>query len=235
MKEPFELCALCLKRSSKTICAACCGILPHRTLFSRRLLLKSPMYGELMAVAAFHYHTPIPRIVRHFKFYEQVRHAKWMGQAMSQSFLRYRADINSGRIGLHHLDLMNPSAVLPLPLHPERERERGYNQALELAEVIALGLGIPLKTEGFYRVKATKRQSEMFGRLERYTNVRNAFAVQASKWQGEKILLVDDVSTTGASLQAAAEALLDAGAYAVLGLVFASDRRGFDESLEDAA
>jgi len=75
----------------------------------------------------------------------------------------------------------------------------------------------------------------MFGRHERYNNVRDAFAVQAANWQGERILLVDDVSTTGASLQAAAEVLLAAGAYAVLGLVFASDRHGYDEGFGEAA
>lgn len=235
MNDSFELCALCLKRSSKTICATCSGILPHRSYRSRRLLLKSPMYHELMAIAAFHYHTPIPRVVRHFKFHEQVQHAKWMGQAMSHAFLRYRQDVKVGRIDLRSLDLLDPTVVLALPLHPQRERERGYNQARELAEVIAGDLGLPLKTEGFYRVKATKRQSEMFGRIERYTNVQNAFAVQAGSWRGEKVLLVDDVSTTGASLQAAAETLLDAGAYAVLGLVFASDKQGYDEALEEVA
>jgi len=133
------------------------------------------------------------------------------------------------------LDLLDPTSVLALPLHPQRERERGFNQAMELAEVIAAELGLPLKSQGFYRVKATKRQSEMFGRHERYTNVRNAFAVQAADWQGEKILLVDDVSTTGASLQAAAETLLEAGAYAVLGLVFASDRQGLDDVANEVA
>lgn len=226
----FDLCPLCLKRSSKTICASCNGILPHRTHLSRRLFLKTPMFAELMAVAAFHYHTPTPRIVRHFKFHEQVRHRRWMGLAMSRSFLRYRSDVQSRKIELHPLDLLNPTSVVALPLHPQRERERGYNQALELAEVVAVDLGLPLKTEGFYRIKATRRQSEMFGRQERYTNVRDAFAVQAANWHGEKILLVDDVSTTGASLQAAAETLLEAGAYNVLGLVFASDRQGFDDA-----
>lgn len=231
-RRSFELCPLCLSKApgaTAELCARCRGILPHRGATSRRLFFNVPGLAPCMALGAFYYEQPIPKVARQFKFHEQLQHAAWMGQAMARCYLRYRQNLMAGTLELGAYDLPKASAVLALPLHPSREAERGYNQAAVLAREVADGLGLPLLEDSLYRVKATRRQSAMRGREERHLNVKGAFAVRPERVRGQHILLVDDVATTGSSLQSAAESLMEGGAYGVLGLVFASDHRGFDE------
>ena len=110
--------------------------------------------------------------------------------------------------------------VLPIPLSVQRLRERGFNQALLLARALA-----PDKTDAtlLLRLHDTQAQSSL-GRAQRLRNLQGALAVdplRASTLQGRSVLLVDDVMTTGATLQAAALVLRQAGACAVSALVFA--------------
>ncbi len=110
--------------------------------------------------------------------------------------------------------------VLPIPLSAQRLRERGFNQALLLARALA-----PSKTDAtlLLRLHDTQAQSGL-GRAQRLRNLQGTLAVdplRASALQGRSVLLVDDVMTTGATLQAAALALRQAGARAVSALVFA--------------
>ena len=110
--------------------------------------------------------------------------------------------------------------VLPIPLSVQRLRERGFNQALLLARTLA-----PDKTDAtlLLRLHDTQAQSSL-GRAQRLRNLQGALAVdplRASTLQGRSVLLVDDVMTTGATLQAAALVLRQAGACAVSALVFA--------------
>jgi ComF family protein len=110
--------------------------------------------------------------------------------------------------------------VLPMPLSRERLAERGFNQAQVLAQALA-----PRKTEPglLLRVRHTKAQSEL-DLKERLRNVQGAFAVEPLRHaavRGTKVVLVDDVMTSGASLFAAARALREAGAAGVTGLVLA--------------
>ncbi len=101
--------------------------------------------------------------------------------------------------------------VVPLPLHPRRLRERGYNQSALLARPLAAALGVPLDTRTLSRVRATPPQAAL-PRARRGLNMRGAFKALPCR---ARVLLVDDVRTTGASLQAAAEALASAGCRAV--------------------
>ena len=110
--------------------------------------------------------------------------------------------------------------VLPMPLARERLAERGYNQALLLAKQLA-----PHKTDAslLLRTRHTPAQSEL-KRAERLRNVRGAFAVEplrAPELRGRRVVLVDDVMTTGASLHAAATALRQAGTARITAVVFA--------------
>ena len=110
--------------------------------------------------------------------------------------------------------------VLPMPLARERLAERGYNQALLLARHLA-----PDKTDAtlLLRTRHTAAQSELT-RAERLRNVQGAFAVEplrAHELRGRRVVLADDVMTTGASLKAAALALRQAGAAHITALVFA--------------
>lgn len=98
--------------------------------------------------------------------------------------------------------------VIPVPLHPKKFRKRGYNQSECIASGIAQGLGRELDTGSLLRVVYTDTQTKKT-RQERVANVANAFEVQhALRLQGKHVLLVDDVITTGATLEACANKLL---------------------------
>jgi len=114
--------------------------------------------------------------------------------------------------------------VIPVPLHPSRLREREFNQSLLLADRIAQHLELPLSFHDLQRVRPTRPQTEL-DRQERARNVQRAFAVRpAADLNGRRVLLVDDVLTTGATVEACAVALRKAGAEAVSVLTVA--RRG---------
>lgn len=105
--------------------------------------------------------------------------------------------------------------VVPMPLHPGRLRERGFNQSLELARPLAAAHRIPLLAQGLARSRATAPQAG-FSRVQRQENVRDAFTVpRPAMLAGRRVLLVDDVMTTGATAAAAAWACLQAGAARV--------------------
>jgi len=105
------------------------------------------------------------------------------------------------------LDLVRPDLIVPVPLHPGRLRQRGYNQALVLAERLALGLGIPLGKDILFRTAATHPQASL-QREARRSNLVNAFEVrQTERLKGKSILLVDDIITTGSTLEACGQAL----------------------------
>lgn len=106
-----------------------------------------------------------------------------------------------------------PDLIIPIPLHPRRRRRRGYNQSELLAGPLAHALGLPLNPRGLQRVRHTAPQVGL-GPAERDENVRGAFAADESA-AGRRVLLVDDVLTTGATMRAAAEALLAAGVVSV--------------------
>jgi len=107
--------------------------------------------------------------------------------------------------------------LVPVPLHPSRERERGYNQAQLLGAVLAERLGIPQAPAALRRVVATRAQVGLDLQQRRH-NVRAAFAAERGLARGRRVLLVDDVYTTGATLGACARSLHDAGAHAIHGL-----------------
>ncbi len=117
-------------------------------------------------------------------------------------------------------------ALVPVPVHPDRRRRRGYDQAELIARAAADALGIPL-VPALVRSRATVAQYEL-DRRNRAANVRNAFGLAsttaADAVRGRWIVLVDDVATTGATLEACAETLLGAGALAVSAVVVARER-----------
>jgi competence protein ComFC len=106
----------------------------------------------------------------------------------------------------------NWDLVAPVPLHPLKQREREFNQAARLARHLSDALEIPVNQKLLRRVMPTATQTRLT-RLERAANMRGAFAVRpGAGLDGERVVLVDDVFTTGATTSACARALLDAGA-----------------------
>jgi ComF family protein len=113
-----------------------------------------------------------------------------------------------------------PDLLVPVPLHPLRLAWRGYNQSLELARNLASHLGRPLVPSALHRVRPTLPQVSL-PRQERLTNLHGAFQAEAHLVEGKSILLVDDIMTTGATLEEATRTLRNAGASTVDALVLA--------------
>jgi ComF family protein len=111
--------------------------------------------------------------------------------------------------------------VVPVPLHPLRQRERGYNQAELIARPLARRLKLPLRPVLLMRTKPRPEKLKLT-RKERWQTVRGAYAMRsAAKIDKLRVLLVDDVFTTGATLDACARVLRDAGASRVAALTVA--------------
>ena len=116
--------------------------------------------------------------------------------------------------------------VVPVPLHRQRERERGYNQAALIAKPLAKVLGLPCKSVLLTRIRPRPDNHVLTAR-ERWDSVRGAFATRpGSHVDNLRVLLVDDVMTTGATLYSCAKALREAGAKSVVGVTVARARFG---------
>jgi ComF family protein len=112
-------------------------------------------------------------------------------------------------------DVAESDVVVPVPLHRARERARGYNQAAELARHLASAVQLPYDGRAARRVRDTAALARTMHRDERRAIVAGAFAADGRRINGRRVLLVDDVVTTGATLDACAGALRAAGASAV--------------------
>lgn len=106
----------------------------------------------------------------------------------------------------------NWDAIVPVPLHPTKEREREFNQAARLGHCLSQATGIPLQSDWLRRVTPTRTQT-LLTRAERADNVRQAFAARAGlNLSGKRVIVLDDVFTTGATTSACARTLRTAGA-----------------------
>ncbi|MBA4358032.1 MAG: hypothetical protein C0405_09950, partial [Desulfovibrio sp.] len=110
--------------------------------------------------------------------------------------------------------------LVPVPLHPRRLAWRGFNQSRELARLVARRRGLPIRQEALARVRRTVPQMEL-DRSERAENIRGAFAARPDLLSGRTALLVDDIMTTGSTLEECARMMLASGATAVHVLVLA--------------
>jgi ComF family protein len=107
--------------------------------------------------------------------------------------------------------------IVPVPLHAQRFQVRGYNQAGEIAHHLAEFAEIPFMPEASQRIRYTQTQVGL-SREERLQNVVESFSADESMVRGKSVLIVDDVKTTGATLAACAQPMLDAGADTVFAL-----------------
>src|SRR5690606_7948310 len=145
----------------------------------------------------FHYAFPVQEILAEFKFRRKIWYAPPLGKLMVRH-LQARAD--SPR---HDL-------IVPTPLHSSRLRERGFNQALELAKRVSRGCGIPLDHRLLEKVRATAPQSSLSAR-ERATNLRLSYRARG-RIEGARVLLIDDIVTTGHTADELSRVLKQAGA-----------------------
>lgn len=205
----LAVCALCRAPCRATLCAPCrhdlskldsparcpqCATPTPQGEHCGKCLRKPPHFDR--TVVALNYLPPLTLLIKDFKFY-----GKWQLAALLADTARPpTADV-----------------MIPTPLYPARERWRGFNQARELARALPPPTP-PLFAAGLRRIKDTPPQSELPNATARRDNVRDAFAAASVKGT---VLVVDDVMTTGSTLNEIAGVLKKAGAAAVINLVIA--------------
>ena len=113
--------------------------------------------------------------------------------------------------------------LVPVPIHLRRLRERGYNQSVLLAQDLSKMIDLPVVADCLLRVKDSLPQARTANVEERQSNVAGAFACKDERLSGRHVLLIDDVSTSCATLEACATALKSAGAFSVYGLTLARE------------
>ena len=112
--------------------------------------------------------------------------------------------------------------IVPVPLHPRRDRWRGYNQSALLASELARAVGLPVRSRALARIRPTPPQARTTSAAERAGHMLGAFScIEPGAVRGREIMLIDDVTTSGATLRACSSALFAAGARAVYGYTFA--------------
>lgn len=137
-----------------------------------------------------------------FKYGGRAEYAGFYAEAI----FRYGSHVFAGRERAKRFPFQ-ADAILPVPIHPERYRKRGYNQAEELGRELSFRTGIPLCPDLVFRKKKTLPQKGLSG-VQRRQNLSGAFAVKKGRIIPRRILLVDDIYTTGSTLNAMTEIIL---------------------------
>lgn len=188
------------------LCQACVASLPWNRSPCARCAMPLPLVADACGaclrrpppvaatLAAFVYGPPVDRLLPRLKFHRDLAAGRLLAGRMAEAFA----------------DAPRPQALVPIPLHRARLRQRGYDQALELARPLAQYLNVPLQRDLLMRSRDTAAQSRLDARARR-RNLRGAFTVREGGALPAHVALVDDVMTTGATLHAAARALRRAG------------------------
>ena len=215
-------CLLCGARGSgdRDLCDGCAADLPRNRVCCSRcalpLKLAAALCGECLkreppfasTFAPFEYAHPLDLLLVRLKFARNLAAGRVLAQLALDAFAESNVAV--------------PQAIVPVPLHRERLRERGYNQALEVARPLARTLDIPLR-ELLARSRATSPQSDLDARARR-RNLRGAFAPVTTDLPAH-VALVDDVMTTGTTVRECARTLRRAGVQRVDVWVIARARK----------
>lgn len=191
--EGVDLCAACIAElpRNKCCCERCALPLPISAPLCGRCQRKAPPWDA--AWAPFRYAWPLDRLETRFKFSRDLA----AGRALTALWQKETPPAL-------------PQWILAVPLHRRRLRERGYNQALELAKPLAQTLNIPLRHDVLRRVRHTEAQTGLDA-IERRRNLRAAFALREGLALPAHVAIVDDVFTTGMTLSECARVLKRAG------------------------
>jgi len=202
-------CLLCGDPGAEGIdlCPDCLRSLPYNTVACPRCAIpiesptpeicgscqkKPPVFDS--AFALFRYEEPVRHLIHSLKFGARYPCGRLLGVLMAEKLAALKE---------------KPCAVIPVPLHPSRYRQRGFNQAIEIARTVSRRLDIPLDLHSCYRIRATIAQAELPAK-QRCKNLRNAFEVE-TPIEHRHVAILDDVITTGATAKALAGALRRAG------------------------
>lgn len=163
--------------------------------------------GKVIAVSSY-YEPSIRKAVRQLKYH----HSRDLKKELIE--LMYRA------MG-QHLDTLPPQTeILAIPITEKRRRWRGFNQSEILARELSKKLNLPF-SHGLLKIREIRPQTEIKNRKERLENIKDAFAITPGYTPSNTIMIVDDISTTGATLNEAGRVLKQAGAKKIVGLVIA--------------
>jgi ComF family protein len=150
-----------------------------------RCIKKAPVFDY--AYSLFRYEDDVIRLVHQLKFAEKITYARSLGELL---LLMWQD--KSSAVG------QQPDCLMPVPLHPARLRQRGFNQSIEIARIVSHRLQIPIEYDAVIRQRKTTSQTGLDAR-QRQRNIRGAFEVVA-EIKAKHILIIDDVMTTGATV-----------------------------------
>lgn len=211
----LHICSDCLAGLPPVASPLCplCGV-PHEGMGGDHrcaaCLTTPPCFDS--ARAAFLYEGAIRELIHSFKYNKQ-------------SQLRYPLALLTLKGVSKFLPDYEAYLIIPVPLHRSRLRQRGFNQAVLLGQVLSRQLALPMMPDALVRIRRTEPQIELSG-AERRLNVKGAFAVNShDRIKGRQILLLDDVMTTGSTMDECAKELKKAGAVTVFAVTIARTAR----------
>jgi ComF family protein len=209
--SPCIVCGI-LSNSVLSLCAECEANLPwswhgcnrcgeeltagvSNTQSCARCLLVAPPFSSCTAL--FRYQSPIDSLLSGFKFKARFDAGYVLSCLLAE------------KISLHYADSIAPDLLLAVPLHPMRLRQRGFNQALEIARVVSRKCKIPLSKKAIAKVRNTVAQTELHSARSRKKNLKDAFAVTDTLVPGKvkSVAIIDDVVTTMATVAAVSREL----------------------------
>ena len=199
-------CLLCRhflnSRHQRQLCTSChAQLVFNPTPFSRQSVSSSFAFDQAWSVCL--YNEPAQKLLHAFKYNSKTSLCKTFVPLMIDSIDR------------HHIPIQKFDLIIPIPLHPVRLRERGYNQSALLSVALSRHYGILHTQDLIVRQKKTHTQTEL-GAKQRWTNMEGAFRIKSpTDVESKSILLIDDLYTTGATVHSAAETLKSAGAARV--------------------
>ena len=211
------LCVGCLSPVARHgLCQGCYNDLPWNRWHCRRCALPLPFpaanheCGECLqrpppfelTLAPMRYQFPVAAMIGRYKYQGQRAFARPLIAALAQL---------AGDTLLHQPEL-RPDVLIPAPMHPQRRRQRGFNQARDIAEQLSARLSIPLANNLVQRQRSVQAQRTL-GRAQRLANLQGVF--QATGVSPPRIVIIDDVVTTGATARLLAQVLRQAGAHHV--------------------
>lgn len=195
----LDLCAGCVAEwpLNRHGCARCAVPLAFDVRICGRCQQRPPPWQQVWV--PFRYDWPLDRLATRFKFAGDLAAGRTLARLFAAQALPAAP---------------RPQMLVPVPLHRSRLRRRGYNQALELARVLARRHGLGWRRDGLRRRRATAAQTDL-DQGRRRANVRGAFEVDAAQPWPAHVAVVDDVMTTGSTLAECARALQAAGVHRV--------------------